>query len=553
MARAVINQTIVLAAWRRFAPLAFIIPVMLDFLLCHGTSYLIFTNKEFGLLLPGAYAISPDQNVNYSSRKQRNLYGGASSGNNKCGSYCYSSEDEACDKNNELMKETNSKRRRAIEWIRSAKRSVGSKIIQSDRKISKTIGENPFRKCFFFKQQKQKCLRETTRLVGGANHVEAEDSTQQHDPSPVSSPSIHSPDASQRTKLFVGKILSRSKCFFVPEKSGVLRKNILETFALLRKISSQAGPSIITMCLLFRSTKKDEISLLTLYMLALLGASCGFHLFLHFITLGYALGVTLPLIVALLFYQKQYELPIPTVLHSSITICWGIRLFSFFAIREYYTWPALHRKVVEIQEKMNIPYASKILCWFLYSFFYVSLVASCWSRLLQSSSSCRWGVLGYTGLSLQLIGLSLETIADLQKNSFKSCNRLSWCNVGVWKYSTHPNYLGEGVFWWGTYLAHGFHSPFPSVLATVGLVFILYVLKGSAKSLSSKQKEKYGLEVDFYQFQRTHNVFGPKQIWSRQQAVKTVAPLQTEVMTDNFDNPVHISNDRNTKEISPEY
>ena len=228
-------------------------------------------------------------------------------------------------------------------------------------------------------------------------------------------------------------------------------------------------------------------------------------------------------------------------------------MFTFLAIREYATWPSLHQKVVEVQAKMKIPFASKILCWSLYSFFYVTLVASCWSRLLQSSSSskCGWGLLGYTGLSLQFIGLLLETIADLQKNSFKTRNKLSWCNVGVWKYSTHPNYLGEGVFWWGAYLAHGFYKPVPSILATVGLMAILSVLKGSAKSLSSKQKEKYGQDVDFYQFQRTHNVFGPKRIWSRQQRVEAADPLPTTVaMTNNYDTSVSAYNDDNAQEIN---
>ena len=154
-------------------------------------------------------------------------------------------------------------------------------------------------------------------------------------------------------------------------------------------------------------------------------------------------------------------------------------------------------------------------------------------------------------MSLQFVGLSLETIADLQKNSFKTRNRLSWCNVGVWKYSTHPNYLGEGMFWWGTYLAHGFHQAGPSVLATVGLVTILYVLKGAAKSLSSKQKEKYGQDMDFYQFQRTHNVFGPKRIWSRQQTVEAAdASQSTKAMTDNYDTSASVSNDGNLQELN---
>lgn len=43
------------------------------------------------------------------------------------------------------------------------------------------------------------------------------------------------------------------------------------------------------------------------------------------------------------------------------------------------------------------------------------------------------------------IGFSLEASADQQKLSFKNspANRGRWCNVGVWKYSRHPNYFGE--------------------------------------------------------------------------------------------------------------
>lgn len=179
------------------------------------------------------------------------------------------------------------------------------------------------------------------------------------------------------------------------------------------------------------------------------------------------------------------------------------------------SWPALHQKVMQVQAKMEIPFASKLLCWFAYSFFYVALMSSCWSRLSQdpSMSASAWGMLGRVGLTLQVLGWLLESIADSQKNGFKSRHRHSWCNVGVWKLSTHPNYLGEGLFWWGTYLANGFHSLPLTLLATIGLGFIMMVLKGAARSLSSKQKEKYGQEADFYEFQRTHNVFGPKHWW----------------------------------------
>ncbi|MFQ6653884.1 hypothetical protein Gotur_025077 [Gossypium turneri] len=53
------------------------------------------------------------------------------------------------------------------------------------------------------------------------------------------------------------------------------------------------------------------------------------------------------------------------------------------------------------------------------------------------------------------VGISFEAAADQQKLSFKNSpeNRGKWCNVGVWKYSRHPNYFGEIFLWWGIFVA----------------------------------------------------------------------------------------------------
>lgn len=195
-----------------------------------------------------------------------------------------------------------------------------------------------------------------------------------------------------------------------------------------------------------------------------------------------------------------------------MTLAWSARTLSFFVWREYFSWPALHEKVVEIQTRMSIPFASRLLCWVVYSFFYMAMMTMNWSRLRQGAAA-RWGALGFAGLMMQILGLGLESIADLQKNGFKSRHRHAWCNAGVWKWSTHPNYLGEGLFWWGTFLGHGFNSIPHSVLATIGLGFIMFVLKGSTRSLAIKHLEKYGDQPEFFEFQRTHSIWGPKQWW----------------------------------------
>jgi len=61
-----------------------------------------------------------------------------------------------------------------------------------------------------------------------------------------------------------------------------------------------------------------------------------------------------------------------------------------------------------------------------------------------------------TGLGLLLItgGATMEMLADYQLQRFRnqSQDRTRLLNSGLWRYSRHPNYLGEIVVWWGVYL-----------------------------------------------------------------------------------------------------
>ena len=58
------------------------------------------------------------------------------------------------------------------------------------------------------------------------------------------------------------------------------------------------------------------------------------------------------------------------------------------------------------------------------------------------------------GGMLMLSGILLEIFADIQMHGFRlnPDNKGSIMNIGLWKYSRHPNYLGEISFWWGVYI-----------------------------------------------------------------------------------------------------
>ena len=55
------------------------------------------------------------------------------------------------------------------------------------------------------------------------------------------------------------------------------------------------------------------------------------------------------------------------------------------------------------------------------------------------------------GFVICFIGVVYEIISDQQLHNFKK-NNTGIINSGLWKYSRHPNYYGEILFWWGIYI-----------------------------------------------------------------------------------------------------
>jgi steroid 5-alpha reductase family enzyme len=65
-----------------------------------------------------------------------------------------------------------------------------------------------------------------------------------------------------------------------------------------------------------------------------------------------------------------------------------------------------------------------------------------------------FGIPGYLGLALWIIGFAFEAISDSQLASFKAdpANRGSIMDRGLWRYTRHPNYFGNACLWWGLWL-----------------------------------------------------------------------------------------------------
>ena len=58
------------------------------------------------------------------------------------------------------------------------------------------------------------------------------------------------------------------------------------------------------------------------------------------------------------------------------------------------------------------------------------------------------------GIVVFSVALCIQVLADAQKHRFRAdkSNALKVCDVGVWRYSRHPNFFGEIMVWWGIFI-----------------------------------------------------------------------------------------------------
>lgn len=113
------------------------------------------------------------------------------------------------------------------------------------------------------------------------------------------------------------------------------------------------------------------------------------------------------------------------------------------------------------------------------------------------------------GLALAAAGVLGETIADLQMQAFKrdAANRGRVCDVGLWRYSRHPNYFFESLVWWGFFLA-ALGSPLGWITVACPVLMLYFLLRVTGIPLT----EEYAVRSkgDAYrEYQRTTSAFVP--------------------------------------------
>ena len=127
---------------------------------------------------------------------------------------------------------------------------------------------------------------------------------------------------------------------------------------------------------------------------------------------------------------------------STFIIIWSLRLGTFLFLR--IKKEGKDRRFNDIKKSFS---------WFFMTFsvsgMWVTICSIC--ALTGIANGIIFSSTTIIGIIIFIIGFTIEIIADSQKTKFraKDDNKDKFISSGLWKYSRHPNYLGEIILWLG--------------------------------------------------------------------------------------------------------
>ena len=169
-----------------------------------------------------------------------------------------------------------------------------------------------------------------------------------------------------------------------------------------------------------------------------------------------------------------------------------------------------------INDKFSVQYEILLQCFANATFLAIPAI------LISNNSSQTFSIIEVIGFLVWVIFFFLEHISDLQKQKFlinakKNNLKNQVCNVGLWKYTRHPNYFSEWMIWNSLIIAS-----FSSLLVnnsmivflgtTTSLLYITILMYQTLVFLTGAiPSEYYSLikRPDYKKYKQTTNMFFP--------------------------------------------
>lgn len=161
---------------------------------------------------------------------------------------------------------------------------------------------------------------------------------------------------------------------------------------------------------------------------------------------------SLMIAVPMAVYAMQSGASAPRAVAVVVLVgAWAVRLAAYITWRNW--GHGEDRRYQEIRKRNDPKFAFKSL----YLVFALQMVLA-WivsaPTLAALAGDHAFGVLDALGIAAALAGFLFEAVGDAQMAAFKGdpAHKGQVMDRGLWRFTRHPNYFGEALFWWGIWL-----------------------------------------------------------------------------------------------------
>ncbi|MBL6689761.1 MAG: DUF1295 domain-containing protein [Pseudomonadales bacterium] len=208
-------------------------------------------------------------------------------------------------------------------------------------------------------------------------------------------------------------------------------------------------------------------------------------------------------LIALLFGQGDPR----SLLIGALVIIWAGRLGAFLFLRI--------RAAGEDRRFRSIKtdFLQFLMTWTLQGA-WVSITMGAGLAAMTTANEVPLGLFAFLGLLLWVAGFAIEVVADSQKSRFKAdpANQDSFIDVGLWRWSRHPNYFGEIVLWIGiTMIAFPVLQgwQYATLISPIFVIVLLTKISG-VRMLEHRSDKKWGNDPAYQAYKSDTPVLVPR-------------------------------------------
>lgn len=213
-------------------------------------------------------------------------------------------------------------------------------------------------------------------------------------------------------------------------------------------------------------------------------------------------------LIVIAFYFIGVGDPARRLLVAVIVTLWSLRLGIYIGLRVAGHHPVEDGRYAALREQY--PRNTWLMFFGFFQLQAVLVAILCVPFALAASNpEPGLGVVEWVGAALWLVAMLGEAVSDHQLHQFRSKpeSKGRTCQIGLWRYSRHPNYFFEWLVWVAYFLvALGTPGGWITIYCPALMLFFLFKVTGipatEAHALKSRGDE-------YREYQRTTSVFVP--------------------------------------------